>query len=585
MAAPPDSETADGEAARLAALPSLTELLHYRAAEQPDDPGYILLSDRGREDSRITFGELERRARAVAASLAERAAPGERALLLFPNGIDFMAAFFGCLVAGIIAVPMMLPRRQSARDSSDSIVADCAPRLGLATASLLAGGRGDIAGRFGALDWLAVDQIAADADMPKPAFPAVAPDDIAFLQYTSGSTSDPKGVMVSHANLVANLAMMRQAFGNSRASTYVSWTPLYHDMGLIINVLESLYSGASCVLLSPVAFVQRPILWLRAISDYRAEVAVGPNFAFDLCVDRYRAEDMADLDLSCWRLALNASEAVRADTIRRFATAFAPHGFAASAMYPAYGMAEATVLISAGERGAGPVIRPASRDGLQRNTIMPPAGEADLHEVVGCGRAFPGERVVIADPIGLRRLDPGRIGEIWAAGPNIAPGYWRNPEATAEAFTARLAGESDETRWLRTGDLGFLDAAGELFITGRIKEIVIIRGVNHYPQDIEYTVQRSHPALRRHGGAAFAAADPDGAERLVIVQEVERTYRNRIDPAEIVARVREAVINQHEVAPHEIALLRPGALPKTTSGKIQRSVSRQLWQQGALDFL
>ncbi|HYU11591.1 MAG TPA: fatty acyl-AMP ligase [Stellaceae bacterium] len=580
MAAP-----VDGEAAVLAALPSLVDLLRYRAAEQAGDPAYILLSDRGREETRITFGELERRSRSVAAQLAERAAPGERALLLFPNGIDFMVAFFGCLVAGIIAVPMMLPRRQSARDSSDSIVADCAPRLGLATTALLAGGRGDIAGRFGDLDWLAVDQIAADSEVPDTAFPPVAAADIAFLQYTSGSTSDPKGVMVSHANLIANLAMMREAFGNSRASTYVSWTPLYHDMGLIINALESLYSGALCVLQSPVAFVQRPLLWLRAISDYRAEVAVGPNFAFDLCVDRYRPEDMADLDLSCWKLALNASEPVRADTIGRFATTFAPHGFDASAMYPAYGMAEATVLISAGKRSAGPVIGPVSRDGLQQNAVMPPSGEADRQEVVGCGRAFPGERVVIANPVSLRRLDAGRIGEIWAAGPNIAPGYWRNPEATAEAFMARLAGEADETQWLRTGDLGFLDAAGELFITGRIKEIVIIRGVNHYPQDIEHTVQRSHPALRRHGGAAFAVVDPAGAERLVIVQEVERTYRNRIDPAEIVARVREAVVTEHEVAPHEIALLRPGALPKTTSGKIQRAVSRQLWQQGALDFL
>jgi acyl-CoA synthetase (AMP-forming)/AMP-acid ligase II len=334
-----------------------------------------------------------------------------------------------------------------------------------------------------------------------------------------------------------------------------------------------------------VAFVQRPLLWLRAISDYRAEVAVGPNFAFDLCVDRYRADDMADIDLSCWKLALNASEPVRADTIRRFAMAFAPHGFSASAMYPAYGMAEATVLISAGVRGAGPIISQVSRDGLQRNSVLPPTGDADRQEVVGCGHAFPGERVVIADPVSLRRLAPGRIGEIWAAGPNIAPGYWRNPEASAEAFSARLADEADETRWLRTGDLGFVDEAGELFITGRIKEIVIIRGVNHYPQDIEHTVQRSHPALRRHGGAAFAVADPAGAERLVIVQEVERTYRNRIDPAEIIARVREAVVIEHEIAPHEIALLRPGALPKTTSGKIQRAVSRQLWQEGSLDLL
>ena len=577
---------ADNETEALSSLCSMVELLGYRAAEQPDDPAYILLSDRGREYTAISFAELDRRARRLGARLSERAEPGDRALLLFPNGIDFMVAFFGCLIAGIIAVPMMLPRRQSARDSSDSIVADCAPRIGLATAALLSGGRVDIAGRFGSLDWLTADELATEAKAPATRdFPAIGADDLAFLQYTSGSTSQPNGVMVSHGNLLANLGMMRAAFGNTRASTYVSWTPLYHDMGLIINVLASLYTGALCVLMSPVAFVQRPLLWLRTISNYRAEVSVGPNFAFDLCVDRYRAEDVAGIDLSWWKLALNASETVRAETIRRFAATFEPHGFSSSAMYPAYGMAEATVLISAGDRGAGPVIRAVSRVGLQKHRAAPPPDEADTQEVVGCGRTLPGEELIIVDPESRRKLSPGAIGEIWATGPNVALGYWQKPDATAASFAARLAEADDDQFWLRTGDLGFLDEAGEVFITGRIKEIVIIRGVNHYPQDIEHTVQRCHPALRRHGGAAFAINAAGGIEKLIVVQEVERTYRNRIEPAEIAARIREAIVLEHDIVPYEIALLRPGALPKTTSGKIQRALARQLWLTDALERL
>ena len=565
---------------------SLTDVLHHRAMVQPDERAYVVLSDRGREEASITFAELAGRAEALAGRIAARAAPGERALLPCPNGIGFVVGFFGCLMAGIIAVPMMLPRRQSARDASASILADCSPRLVLAPAGLIAGERGDLLGRFPpGLEWLAVDDATDAADDGRGALVPRRDDDIAFLQYTSGSTSAPKGVMVSHANLLANLAMIECAFGNTRASTYVSWVPLYHDMGLIINALQSLYIGASCVLLAPVAFMQRPLLWLRAIADYRAEVAGGPNFAFDLCVERYRPEQMEGVDLSRWKLAFNGAEPVRAATIRRFAETFAPHGFAAKAMFPAYGMAEATVMVSAGRRGAGPVTMRLSRDGLRRNRVVPPRDDADAHEVVGCGRALAGERIAIVDPDSRERLAVDAIGEVWVAGPNVAQGYWRNPEASTAAFAAGVLGEGAGEPWLRTGDLGFLDESGELFITGRIKEIVIVRGANHYPQDIEHTVQGCHPALRRHGGAAFTVPQDGEAERLIVVQEVERTYRNRIVVDEVVGRIREAVVSAHEIVPYRIALLRPGALPKTTSGKIQRALSRQLWLEGSLDRL
>ena len=560
---------------------SLAALLQHRAAAQPEERAYVVLSDRGEEAASITFAALAERAAGLAAEIAGRAAPGERALLVCPNGIDFLVGLFGCVLAGVIAAPLMPPRRHAARDAGDAIVADCAPRLALAPAALMAG---DLVNRFAAdLEWLAVDGAPA---RPLDGSPSRAGSgrDIALLQYTSGSTSAPKGVMVSHADLIANLAMIAQAFGNTSASTCVSWLPLYHDMGLILSALQSLYVGALGVLLAPVAFLQRPLLWLRAIGEYRAEVAAAPNFAYDLCVDRYRKEAMAGVDLSGWRLALNGAEPVRADTLRRFAATFAPHGFAEGALYPAYGMAEATVLVAAGRRGEGPRLRAVSRAGLSRHRVLPPRAEGDAQEIVGCGRALVGEEIAIVDPDGRRRLAAEAVGEIWVAGANVAAGYWRNPAASEAAFAACIAGE-DGQKWLRTGDLGLLDRDGNLFVTGRIKEIVIIRGVNHYPQDIEHTIAGCHPALRRHGGAAFAAADARGEERLVVVQEVERTWRRRVDPEALVARIRAAIVAAHDIVPHAVALLRPGALPRTTSGKIQRTLARQLWLEGRLDRL
>ncbi|HTV88128.1 MAG TPA: AMP-binding protein, partial [Stellaceae bacterium] len=422
---------------------SLVELLRQRAAAQPGKCAYIALSDRGREAASLTFGELAQRAAGLAEQIAAAAAPGERALLACPNGVGFLVGFFACMLAGVVAVPLMPPRRHDGRDASAGIVADCTPRIGLAPRALIAGEHGvDIVGLCGGawLVWLAVD------DAPAAAVEHAAPrsgrgGDLAFLQYTSGSTSAPKGVMVSHANLLANLAMIAQAFGNTPASTCVSWVPLYHDMGLILSALQSFNVGATCVLMPPVAFMQRPLLWLRAIGDYRAEIAAAPNFAYDLCVDRYRPEQMEGVDLSGWQLALNGAEPVRADTVRRFAATFARHGFAAAAGYPAYGMAEATVLIAAGKRGAGARIRAASGDGLRRKRALAPPADGDAVEVVGCGRALAGESIAVVDPDSRRRLDVGDIGEVWVAGPNVAGGYWRNPTASEAAFAARIAGQ------------------------------------------------------------------------------------------------------------------------------------------------
>jgi acyl-CoA synthetase (AMP-forming)/AMP-acid ligase II len=563
---------------------SLVDLLHHRASEQPNDRAYVFLSDKGEEEAVLSFGELDRRASTVAARLAKRGEAGDRALLLFGPGLDFIIAYFGCLLAGVIPVPMMLPRRNSSLDSSASILRDCSPRFAMTNAHLT-NARPDVIERFHGpqTQWFIVDQPGEQSIEPERPLPVRSREDIAFLQYTSGSTSDPKGVVVTHGNLIENLEMIRVTLGNTRRSTYVSWVPLYHDMGLILNVLQSLYLGALCVLLAPVTFIQRPLTWLRAIQGYRAEVAGAPNFAFDLCVQRFRADQVKGLDLSCWKLAFNAAEPVRADTIERFAATFKEYGFEPRAIYPLYGMAEATLLISSGKRGAGPVIRTVGRDAFRRHQIAAPTNGDDLHRVVGCGQNIIGQRIAIVDPETRRRLEAERIGEVWVGGPHVCKGYWRNPDATRSTFQERIEGEDEP--WLRTGDLGFMDEAGELFITGRIKDMIIVRGINYYPQDIENTVYNSHPALRRHCGAAFSVLIENNEEKVVLVQEVERTHRHRLEIEEIAASIREAVANEHEIALDSIVLIRPGAIPKTTSGKIQRSLTRRMWLQNSFQAI
>jgi len=574
------------EPANHSELSSLVDVLRRRAAKQPDDPAYIFLPERGGERLSLTFAELCASAEALAINLGERAQIGDRALLLFSPGLDFIVAFFACLLAGVIAVPMMVPRRASSSDASAAILADCSPRFALTRSDLLTIARPDLRERFQAsrLDWVFVDSCAAASIKERDPLPVPGRDDIAFLQYTSGSTSAPKGVVVKHGNLVENSEMIRIAFGNTRKSTHVSWVPLYHDMGLILNALQSLYVGALCVIMAPVGFMQRPLSWLRAIHDYRAEVAGGPNFAFDLCVRRYRSEELQGVDLSCWKVAINGAEPVRANTIDRFTATFAPHGFDSKSLQPAYGMAEATLLISANRRGTGPTSRKVDRDALQRNRIITPARERASQILVGCGRQLTGEQLAIVDPQTRRLLGPGLVGEVWVGGPHIAEGYWRKPEVTSAVLRAQLASGGDQY-WLRTGDLGFVDEGGELYITGRIKDLIIIRGINHYPQDIEETVQNCHVALRRHCGAAFSVPDQEDEEQLVVVQEIERTFRRGVTRDELVASIREAIAKEHELTTGEIVLIRTGSLPKTTSGKLQRQLTRQMFRTGALSPL
>lgn len=539
----------------------LPEILRRRAATDPTGTAYVFLDDHGAEAAALTWAGLHRRAEAVAARLAGAAAPGERALLAFPPGLDFVVAFLACLYAGVVAVPVIPPRRGRAHHALAGIVADCAPAAVLTTTALAD------APLPGPAERIEVDTVAAAAFAPRPC----TAETVAFLQYTSGSTGAPKGVVVTHGNLIANQEMIRRAFGHDRDSTFVAWAPLYHDQGLIGNVLQPLYLGSASVLMAPVTFIRRPLLWLTAISRYRAHTSGGPDFAFDACVAHAARAGLPELDLSCWRVAFDGAEPIRAATLRRFADTFAPCGFDPRALYPCYGLAEATLFVSGAGKGRGAAEFRADAAALGEGRLIAAGPERtngpEARVLVGSGTAAPGVRLAVVDPATGRPCPPDRIGEIWVAGANVAAGYWRNPDATAAAFGARLPG--DDSAYLRTGDLGQL-VAGELYVTGRCKDLIIVRGRNHHPHDLEHTAQSAHPAARVGGAAAFAAGD-----EVVLVQEIERGHEpSPAAAAEITAALRAALVREHDLAP-ELVLTVAGALPKTSSGKIMRSAARE----------
>jgi acyl-CoA synthetase (AMP-forming)/AMP-acid ligase II len=547
---------------------SLPDLLAQRAAERPDGRAYVWVDEHLSEEAVLTWGELHDRSLAVAAQLAAQCEPGDRALLVFPPGLDFIAAYFGCLYAGVIAVPVNPPRREVVQGATRAVVSDCEPRAVLTLGALVEFMQRPIEAVCGELRWIAVDQVSGGAT--GFASSPCRPDDVAFLQYTSGSTSDPKGVMVTHGNLVANQEMIKVAFGNEGSPTVVGWTPFFHDQGLIGNVLQPLYLGSTAVFMSPLAFGRRPLLWLKAISKYRAPISGAPNFAFDVCVARAASgrDALDDLDLSCWKLAYDGAEPIRAETLRRFAETFGPYGFSPEALCPCYGLAEGTLIVTGVKQGTGAraVAADATQLGQGRLVEAPTGGRT----LVGSGRVLPQEDVLIVDPDTGRPCPQGRIGEIWVWGPHVAKGYWRRPEATARTFGARPAGTDGRT-YLRTGDLGAIHA-GELFVVGRIKDLIIVRGRNIYPQDIEFTSQSAHPALRKGACAAFSVPADDG-ERLVVVQEVKRDQD--ADPAEVAAAMRAAIVREHEIALGDLVLTPAQTLDKTTSGKIRRAAARK----------
>jgi acyl transferase domain-containing protein/acyl-CoA synthetase (AMP-forming)/AMP-acid ligase II/acyl carrier protein len=560
---------------------TLTALLQTRAAHQPDDVGFGFLADGETVRDRLTYAELDCRARQVAGLLRLHGACGKPVLLLYPPGLEYITAFFGCLYAGAIAVPAYPPHRNRSLDRLRSIVGDAGAHTVLCTVAVR-----DAIERMSAeapdlhaLDWLATDAPGV-LNVEPFCDDTATPDQIAFLQYTSGSTSSPKGVMLSHGNLCHNSLLIWEGFRFDNQSSSVFWLPLYHDMGLIGGVLQPLHIGRTSHLMAPATFLASPVRWLRAISTLRATISGAPNFAYDICA-RIPVEQRAGLDLSHWRVAFNGAEPIRAETLERFAAAFAPYGFQPEAAYPCYGLAESTLIVTGGLHERPPVKLSVSRTALERHRAAPiDASHPDARILVGCGSPLLDQRVAIVDPESLTPCPADVPGEIWIAGPSVAQGYWQRPEDSERCFGARTT--DGDGPFLRTGDLGFFHA-GELYVTGRIKDLIIIRGRNLYPQDVEQTAEASHPALRNGCGAAFAI-ETDGEERLIYVSELERT--GRTTPAdEVAAAVTRAVVEALEVPVDAVVLLKPGGIPKTSSGKIQRHACRAGYLAGTLDVI
>ena len=563
---------------------TILDILGNRSLHQRDQKAYTFLQDGEKESRTISYGELDRISKAIAAQLQSMGASGQRALLLYPSGLEFITAFFGCLYAGVVAVPAYPPRANQKMSRLEAIVADARATVILTTVALLTNIKSRVAQNpeLAALPFLATDQIDENqAESWQET--ALCGSNLAFLQYTSGSTGTPKGAMVSHENLLHNEKIIQKAFEHSSQSSVVGWLPLFHDMGLIGNVLQPLYVGIPCILMSPEAFLQRPLRWLQAISQYNATTSGGPNFAYDLCVSKITDEQRATLDLSSWQVAFSGAETVRAETMERFAAAFASCGFRREAFYPCYGMAETTLIVSGGCASAQPVMQTIQKSSLEQNRVVPALTEDDESQtVVGCGQCLEEMEIVIANPQTMERCQPNEVGEIWVCGPSVAQGYWNRQDLTEQTFRSQLRDTVAKT-FLRTGDLGFL-LNGELFVTGRLKDVIIIRGRNHYPQDIELTVEQSHPALRSNAGAAFSV-DFAGEEKLVVAQEVERSYLRKLNANEVIGAIRRAVAEQHDLEVYAVMLLKTVSLPKTSSGKVKRSACRAGFLAGTLDVV
>ncbi len=566
-----------------AVLTTLTNTLSKRTQSTPTQRAYTFLQDGEFESGCLNYQDLEHKAKAIAAQLQRLGSPGDRVVLLYPPGLEFISAFFGCLYAGMIAVPAYPPRLNQSLARLKLIIIDSGASF-LLTNSALYANQEYWRAQTPDLDvkhWLDTENIELE-NRHHWQVPNINQDTLALLQYTSGSTGNPKGVMISHHNLLVNCRDLDLGWNHNQDSVILSWLPTFHDMGLVYGILTPLFVGCSCYLMAPVAFLLKPMRWLKAITKYQATHSAAPNFAYDLCVRKFKPEQAQGLDLSKWRMALNGAQPIRAEVIEQFCQTFADYGFKRAAFCPGYGLAEATLKVTAVRQPDQPTFYHLKSDAIAQNRVTAARdGEQKTQIQVGCGSTEIDTKIKIINPHSLTHSSPEEIGEIWVGGATVAQGYWKNPQATAETFKAYCR-DTGEGPFLRTGDLGFLKD-GQLFVTGRLKDIIIIEGRNHYPQDIELTVTNSHSALKPMSGAAFGVVTK-GGERLVVVQEVKRTYWRQLAFEEVTASIREAIALEHDLRVYQLALIRPGTLPKTSSGKIQRRKCRSLFLNQELEL-
>jgi len=569
---------------------TVVELLQARAINQPQQTAYTFLLEDEKEGVSLSYETVELQARAIGSRLQAMGLTKARALVVYPyqQSLEFIAGFFGCLYGGVVAVTDNPPRNAQGILKLEERVRACEASVVLSTQALLQHLEQQLAKnpqfqtKLTEIPWIATDLIPLEeGNNWQP--PDINKDTLAFLQYTSGSTGTPKGVMVTHGNIIANSAVIYEAFKHSQETKCLIWLPLFHDMGLLGGVMQPVYGAFPVVLMSPVSIIQRPWRWLEAITWHKITTSGSANFAYDLLCQQGANRSLENLDLSSWDVAFSGAEPVRAETIEAFSSIFAPCGFRREAFYPCYGMAETTLFVSGGDKSSAPPIIYIDKSALEKNLVVTvDSTHPQAKKLVGCGRPWLGDQVVIVNPDSLTLCAANQVGEIWVRGSGVGQGYWHQPEETSKTFGAYLS-DTQEGPFLRTGDLGFFEQ-GELYIAGRLKDMIILWGRNHYPQHLELTVEKSYPGLRPNCGAAFAV-EVNSEERLLIVQEVERTHLSSLNVQEAIAAIRLAIAQQHIAEVYGIVLIKTGTIPKTSSGKVQRRRTREQFFQGTLEAI
>lgn len=562
---------ADNSDAIIRESESLVEIISKRAVSQYNHVVYRFLGDGVNETESFTFGEIDRVARSIAQKLSERVSKGDRVVLLFPQGLNYIAALYGCFYGGFIAIPVYPPRRNRKTDRLNAIIEDSGASVCLSTEDVFNTVERNFSDNklLSDMEWFMYEKVSGISE-PKTlnAFPE--PGDVAFIQYTSGSTGNPKGVMITHENIIYNSEFIHRSFGFSSNTVGMNWLPVFHDMGLIGGIFQAAFLGLLNVGMPPVAFLKNPLNWLKAIDKYKATTGGGPNFGYDYCIQKISPDEVNGLDLSAIKNFYCGGEPVRRKIFEDFPKVFSAAKVRANQMFAVYGMAETTLIVTGGDPGTEPKFIRVDQEALSNNRVVFVSKDKKGVDLVSNGHVWMETEVAIVNPETFEKVDENMIGEVWIKGPTVAKGYWNKPEETKRTFKAFM--KNGGGPWLRSGDLGFL-YNDELYITGRLKDLIIIRGVNYYPNDIEYTVELAHEAFKVNSGAAFSIQN-EGGEKLVIVQELERKFLRNTDYDALIALIRKVIAEEHELEVFSVVLIRTGSIPLTSSGKIQRRQTR-----------